>query len=195
MGHHLIVILFVDGLLQNEGDEVGCPPLDRMRLKSGVTQAGALAAPRAWGVPLPSSAALAGSRDDDLRFRPLASQHATDACHGATRAVAGDEVVEPLASKIGQDLSRGRVFMDQGISRRLELRGEKPAVAVREFARLLIHAEALGSARPRPWSMSPRCCPRMVEPAATGSPQRCAGRVLRQFDLGVDGVIMHGRAR
>jgi 5,10-methylenetetrahydromethanopterin reductase len=30
------------------------------------------------------------------------------------------------------------------------------------------------------------------EPAATGSPERCAERVLRQFDLGVDGVIMHG---
>ncbi len=31
-----------------------------------------------------------------------------------------------------------------------------------------------------------------LEPAATGSPQQCAQRVLRQFDLGVDGVIMHG---
>jgi hypothetical protein len=31
-----------------------------------------------------------------------------------------------------------------------------------------------------------------MEPAATGSPDRCAERVLRQFDLGVDGVIMHG---
>jgi 5,10-methylenetetrahydromethanopterin reductase len=31
-----------------------------------------------------------------------------------------------------------------------------------------------------------------LEPAATGSPARCAARVLRQFDLGVDGVIMHG---
>ncbi len=31
-----------------------------------------------------------------------------------------------------------------------------------------------------------------LEPAATGSPQRCAERVLHQFDLGVDGVIMHG---
>jgi probable F420-dependent oxidoreductase len=31
-----------------------------------------------------------------------------------------------------------------------------------------------------------------LEPAATGSSQRCAERVLRQFDLGVDGVIMHG---
>jgi alkanesulfonate monooxygenase SsuD/methylene tetrahydromethanopterin reductase-like flavin-dependent oxidoreductase (luciferase family) len=31
-----------------------------------------------------------------------------------------------------------------------------------------------------------------LEPAATGSPQRCAERVLRQFDLGVNGVIMHG---
>ncbi len=30
------------------------------------------------------------------------------------------------------------------------------------------------------------------EPMATGSPQECAERVLRQFDLGVDGVIMHG---
>lgn len=31
-----------------------------------------------------------------------------------------------------------------------------------------------------------------LEPAATGSPERCAERVLRQFDLGVDGVILHG---
>ena len=31
-----------------------------------------------------------------------------------------------------------------------------------------------------------------LEPAATGSAQRCATRVLSQFDLGVDGVIMHG---
>jgi 5,10-methylenetetrahydromethanopterin reductase len=31
-----------------------------------------------------------------------------------------------------------------------------------------------------------------LEPAATGSPEQCAARVLRQLDLGVDGVIMHG---
>ena len=31
-----------------------------------------------------------------------------------------------------------------------------------------------------------------LEPAATGPAERCAERVLRQFDLGVDGVIMHG---
>jgi probable F420-dependent oxidoreductase len=31
-----------------------------------------------------------------------------------------------------------------------------------------------------------------LEPAATGPADRCAERVLRQFDLGVDGVIMHG---
>ncbi len=31
-----------------------------------------------------------------------------------------------------------------------------------------------------------------LEPAATGTPQRCAERVLCQFGLGVDGVIMHG---
>jgi probable F420-dependent oxidoreductase len=31
-----------------------------------------------------------------------------------------------------------------------------------------------------------------LEPSATGAPERCAERVLRQFDLGVDGVIMHG---
>jgi len=31
-----------------------------------------------------------------------------------------------------------------------------------------------------------------LEPSATGTPARCAERVLRQFDLGVDGVIMHG---
>lgn len=31
-----------------------------------------------------------------------------------------------------------------------------------------------------------------LEPAATGSPERCAERVLRQFDLGVDSVILHG---
>ncbi len=31
-----------------------------------------------------------------------------------------------------------------------------------------------------------------LEPAAVGPAQHCADRVLRQFDLGVDGVIMHG---
>jgi len=31
-----------------------------------------------------------------------------------------------------------------------------------------------------------------LEPSATGRPEVCAARVLRQFDLGVDGVIMHG---
>jgi 5,10-methylenetetrahydromethanopterin reductase len=31
-----------------------------------------------------------------------------------------------------------------------------------------------------------------LEPAATGPPQRCAERVLRQFALGLDGVILHG---
>ena len=31
-----------------------------------------------------------------------------------------------------------------------------------------------------------------LEPAAIGPPSLCASRVLRQFDLGVDGVIMHG---
>ncbi len=31
-----------------------------------------------------------------------------------------------------------------------------------------------------------------LAPAATGTPERCAEMVLRQFDLGVDGVIMHG---
>jgi probable F420-dependent oxidoreductase len=31
-----------------------------------------------------------------------------------------------------------------------------------------------------------------LEPAATGSPEQCARKVLGQFDLGVDGVIMHG---
>jgi len=31
-----------------------------------------------------------------------------------------------------------------------------------------------------------------LEPAATGPAGRCAEQVLRQFDLGVDGVIMHG---
>ena len=42
--------------------------------------------------------------------------------------------------------------------------------------------EHLATLLPREW----------LEPAATGSPERCAERVLRQFDLGVDGVILHG---
>jgi probable F420-dependent oxidoreductase len=31
-----------------------------------------------------------------------------------------------------------------------------------------------------------------MEPAATGTPEQCAGAVLHQFDLGVDSVILHG---
>ena len=33
-----------------------------------------------------------------------------------------------------------------------------------------------------------------LAPAATGSPQRCVEVVQRQFDLGADGVILHGAA-
>jgi probable F420-dependent oxidoreductase len=42
--------------------------------------------------------------------------------------------------------------------------------------------EAIAEVIPEEW----------LEPAATGSPERCAERVLRQLDLGCDGVIMHG---
>jgi len=31
-----------------------------------------------------------------------------------------------------------------------------------------------------------------LAPAATGSAQQCVDAILRQFDLGVDGVILHG---
>jgi probable F420-dependent oxidoreductase len=34
--------------------------------------------------------------------------------------------------------------------------------------------------------------PAWLEPAATGSPERCARRVLAQLDLGADAVILHG---
>jgi alkanesulfonate monooxygenase SsuD/methylene tetrahydromethanopterin reductase-like flavin-dependent oxidoreductase (luciferase family) len=33
-----------------------------------------------------------------------------------------------------------------------------------------------------------------LAPAATGSPERCAEKVREQFDLGADGVILHGAA-
>ena len=33
-----------------------------------------------------------------------------------------------------------------------------------------------------------------LAPAATGSPEQCAGMVRKQFDLGADGVILHGAA-
>jgi probable F420-dependent oxidoreductase len=42
--------------------------------------------------------------------------------------------------------------------------------------------EHIGTLLPEKW----------LEPAAYGTPEQCAQRVLRQFDLGVDGVIMHG---
>jgi hypothetical protein len=31
-----------------------------------------------------------------------------------------------------------------------------------------------------------------LEPAATGSPARCVTKIRGQFDLGADGVILHG---
>jgi alkanesulfonate monooxygenase SsuD/methylene tetrahydromethanopterin reductase-like flavin-dependent oxidoreductase (luciferase family) len=31
-----------------------------------------------------------------------------------------------------------------------------------------------------------------LAPAATGSPQQCVASIQRQFDLGCDGVILHG---
>jgi probable F420-dependent oxidoreductase len=36
--------------------------------------------------------------------------------------------------------------------------------------------------------------PEWLAPAATGSPERCATKIREQFDLGADGVILHGAA-
>ena len=59
----------------------------------------------------------------------------------------------------------------------------------------LVVSRARSTPRPTPRcsSTSPRCCPTSGwSPRPPAIAARCAERVLRQFDLGVDGVIMHG---
>ena len=57
-------------------------------------------------------------------------------------------------------------------------------------------ASAAPSTRSRPpssSSTSPRCSPTSGwPPAATGTPEQCVAAVRHQFDLGCDGVILHG---
>jgi hypothetical protein len=80
--------------------------------------------------------------DDDPGLRALLGEDAGDALQRAAGAVAGDEVVEPLAGEILDDLARRGARMEVGIGLVLELAGEEPAMGIGELDRLLHHAEA-----------------------------------------------------
>ena len=111
--------------------------------KAGWLAAGAPSRPRCCAWPLPSSCALAGSLSTiRVSGRSRRSTRPTPVDRAAG-AVAGDEIVEPRAGEIVDDLARGRRLVDVGIGRRLELAGEEPAVRLGQFDRLLVHAEAL----------------------------------------------------
>ena len=109
-------------------------------MKSGVqpwmgcgSNAGWLAGRRAVGGALLRFAAADQLRvgrlaQDDLGLRPLLAQHAADAGQRAAGAIAGDEIVEPLALEVGQDLARRGRLVDLGVGFGLELVGQEPAI-------------------------------------------------------------------
>ena len=90
---------------------------------------------------------VGGLAQDDLRFGTLPAQHTADAGEGPPRSVSGDEVVEPFTGKVGEYLASRGVLMHHRVVGRLELAGEEPAIRVREFFGLLVHAEPLRGTR------------------------------------------------
>ena len=98
-------------------------------------------------MPLPSTGELSGSQTTILRLGPLLAQHARHALERAARAVARDQVVEPLAREVVEDLRRRRARVHVGVGFVLELPAEEPAVRLGELDRLRQHAGALQRAR------------------------------------------------
>ena len=110
-------------------------------------------------------------------------------------ATVGDHLPEPLRLK--KTVGRLATYLQGYGDLLVETNGWDPEVLARFRADEVVSSfpgalDTQGRHR-RCSSTSRRCCPdEWLEPAATGDAQHCAARVLRQFDLGVDGVIMHG---
>src|SRR5690606_4324785 len=92
-------------------------------------------------VAAPDELRIGGLGKHDLRFWPFAAEYARYADHRSAGAIAGHEPVEARASEIVDDLAAGRRLVDVGIGGGLELPGEEPAVLLRQFDRLQVHAE------------------------------------------------------
>src|SRR6185312_7469534 len=142
-GHRQYAVdrFLVDRLAGDARDEVGRPALHRVRLEGRMGLGR-----RAVGI---ARLRLAGGEhrrigrfaDDDLRFRPLAAQHARDAGQRAAGAEAGHPVVELLALEVVDDLAPGRALVHVRVGLVLELARHEPAVLGGELLRLVDHAE------------------------------------------------------
>ena len=103
--------------LEDLGNEIRGPALDLVR-RPGLA--------REERRPL----GLAG---DDLDLGAGEADHLPGAGQRAARAPAGDEIIEPLAGEVLEDLGAGRVAVVGGVGLVLELPRQEPAVLLREL--------------------------------------------------------------
>src|SRR5690606_38242188 len=96
----LVIEALVDRFLQDVRDEVRRPALDRVRFEGRMARRRCTGGIALLDLTAAEELRVRGLAEDDLHFRSLAAQDATDAGDGAARAVAGDEVVEPRACEI-----------------------------------------------------------------------------------------------
>ena len=141
------IVVPVDRLLQHQRDEVRRPALDRVRLERGMARSRARRHRCAAAGCRADELGVGRFGKDDLRVREALLQHPPDPRHRAAGAVAGDEIVEPLALEVSEDLGRGGALVDVGVGPGLELVGEEPAVLVGELLGLHVHPVALERAR------------------------------------------------
>ncbi|EKD60983.1 MAG: hypothetical protein ACD_54C00452G0002 [uncultured bacterium] len=80
---------------------------------------------------------------DDPRLRPFTAQHTGNPGHRAPGAIAGHQVVKPVASKVGDNLARCRCLVDLGVGTGFELTGQKPAMLFSQLDSFHVHAGAL----------------------------------------------------
>ena len=162
----------------------------------------------------PNSLALAGRCFDAVVLHTFFTDETVERCVATVRSAAEaagprsgvgahlvvlrDDRRPPPRAAAAEEDGRPARDLPPGLrrpARRDQRLGSRGAGALsRRRGRVVVPGRARRQGRHRRRSStSRRCCPTSgSSPRRPATRQRCAARVLRQFDLGVDGVIMHG---
>lgn len=109
-------------------------------------------------------------------------------------ATVGDHIPEPLRLK--KTVGRLATYLQGYGDLMVRTNGWDPAVLERfradELVRSIRGAIDQVATTEQLERIAPLLPAEWLAPAATGSPEQCAAAVLRQLDLGADGVILHG---
>mmetsp|Transcript_20965 Transcript_20965/g.50286 ORF Transcript_20965/g.50286 Transcript_20965/m.50286 type:complete len:276 (-) Transcript_20965:452-1279(-) len=130
-------------VLQDLGDEVGRPPLDRVGLERRVRADGGAVLIAFGGDAGGEEPRVGRLGEHDLHVGPLRLDRLARAVESAAGAVAGHPVVELLALEGVEDLWASRGLVEFPVGLVLELMAEEPAMLGAQLLCLAHHARAL----------------------------------------------------